>query len=236
MRIRGTASSVVVALLAACGSSEDPLPTIAVQFSPATVRATFRGGGQSFNLPNALVTGTLSPMPSGGIYVVIVQDQPVLYWNPLSYLWKTATGFEAVLLFDPSLAAGTYTGKLTLLLCKDERCGTQYTMTGNELFYELTVAEPVVVSAWADGVPVSAGSTIQVRSGSTVRIEASEPSSFSEYTGGASASTRTTTATSWEAQVVYSVSTPGSTGYMDVEVFPLAEPQGSATVSIAVTE
>lgn len=224
------AASVALALLVACGS--DPLPTIHVQFSPQTVRATFRGGKQAVNVPEVAVDATLSPMPSENVYVSIVEDQPILYWNPVSYMWETPTGFTAGLLFDPALPGGTYTGQMTVLLCEDANCGSRYPMSGNQLYYELTVADPMTITTFVDGASVDTRSTVAVSSGAVVRIEVSEAVWFSQASGGVSAVNRTTTSTTWEAQLFGSA---GSIGLFSVDVVSVAAPQGIFVVRLAVS-
>jgi hypothetical protein len=146
--------------LLACGGGgggAGPGPLYTLQFTPGQLAAQYFHNQQRLlntYAPDvtASVTGTIDPIPSGTLYVVIVLDAPVFLGNPsVSLLGGNA--FSLSLTPDVSLPPGTYTGNLTIQLFQDAALKKPYPVTGGTLPYALTVDPELTVTATIDGVP-----------------------------------------------------------------------------------
>jgi hypothetical protein len=237
MRLCPLALVVTFALLpAACGGGDPPLPSVTMTFQPASVQASFRGGGQDLNFPGATVVATLVNPPTSPVYLQITEPATVLSNPPLSYVLDNQDGtFTAALLFNRALGGGRYDGTLRIALCQDQGCRRAYPVVGGELPYALEVAAPIAISASVAGAPVVGGAPT-LRSGTHVRVESSEPCWFSESQGGVGRSNIVVTETSWDGDLWYGISTPGGIGSFAVNVTSKALPQGSVKQWFNVTE
>jgi hypothetical protein len=100
---------------------------------------------------SAAVSGTVSPVPQGTLYVRVVLDAPV---------FETSVGLSITppdaftLGFTPvtTLAPGVYTGTVQVQVFQDAGLTRPYRVTGGTLPYVLTVDPELVVTVKVDGV------------------------------------------------------------------------------------
>ena len=143
-------------LLLGCGGGSGSHTDFTLGFTPSQVTARFfhnqRSGENTFDTQVAAsVNGTITPIPSGSLYVVIALDFPVFTGNPV----LTALGgnaFSVTLTPDSTLAAGTHSGVMKIDLYGDAALTKHYNVAGNMLPYTLTVDPELTVTAKIDGV------------------------------------------------------------------------------------
>lgn len=185
--VRNLVVILVMAILAGCGGggggggggasagntgSTQPEVPPALTFSTPVLKATF--ASQSFT--TFPVTGSIArPSDFDGatkVYVLVVDDKGVL--SPTVNAAVSGTSFSAILSPSTSLAAGLYTGSLSVKLCRDASCASQFPGSPVSLPYEFHVApagyptfaanvqSPLVARMHYDGqAPASATVTLQ---------------------------------------------------------------------------
>jgi hypothetical protein len=147
--------------LAACGGGgSGSSPGFTLRFTPGQLAARYFHNQhhlQNTSEPPvvASVTGTIDPLPSGIVYVVVVEDLPVFQGTP-SVTLLGGNAFSLSWEPDPGLAPGTYTGNLAIHLFQDAALTQPYSVTGGTLPYALTVDPELTVTATIDGVPAGA--------------------------------------------------------------------------------
>jgi len=181
--------------LFACGGGggSSAAPAFTLHFTPGQLTAQFFHN-QTYlqntyaNPVTAGVTGTIDPLPSGTLYVLIVVDAPVFVGDPaVSVLGGNA--FSLSLTPDTNLAAGTYTGNLTIQLFQDATATNPYSVTGGTLPYTLTVDPELTVTATIDGVPAgvvfsSSNTAVTSINGSTIYWNPAQPAAAVDLTPG----------------------------------------------------
>jgi hypothetical protein len=155
-----------------------------LSFTPGQLTARFfhnqRYGDNTFDPPvTASVNGTITPIPSGNLYVVIALDFPVFTGTPtLTPLGGNA--FSVALTPDGTLAAGTHSGTLKIDMYGDAALTKHYSVAGNMLPYTLTVDPELTVTAKIDGVAAttafsSSNTAVTAINGSTIYWNRGQP-------------------------------------------------------------
>jgi hypothetical protein len=153
---------LTAALLAglACGGGGGGggVPTITIAFDHPLTARYFHNQHAGLNAPNNVAltvsaTGTVDPVPSGVIYVVLEVDQAVFTGAP-GVDTRGTNGFILYLTPDVALAPGTYTGQIRVRIYQDAAATQPYQVVGGTLPYTLTVDPELTVTARVDGVPV----------------------------------------------------------------------------------
>jgi len=193
---------LLAATLTACGGgggdgSSTPAASnasIAVTYSTSKAAVSFFQNQKQYSTtqapdPTVSVMATLSSLPSGAVYPVIGEDKAIFVTGSTVIARNSSTSFTATLVPDVTLAPGVYTGTLTLLLCKDQACATQYPITGASLPYEVTVTPQLSTTVKINGVvqPQVLVSTTRasytIRSGQTIEMDSNIPITWN-YTSG----------------------------------------------------
>jgi hypothetical protein len=180
--LRGALLAFAIAALGACGGGGSSSSgagstdtTIAVTLSPDPLTATTEIGT---GVP-VTATATLSPLPVGNVFVVVVFDRPVIQTGALQVTSNPNGSYSATFQTDSTLAVGTYSGTLTLELCKDAQCASEYPLSGATLPYTFTVLDQVKLTATdaaGGAVPTnSAGTEYEVHSGDQVTVTSNTP-------------------------------------------------------------
>lgn len=231
-----TACAVLLAVMVGCGGGGGGgSGAVSVSFSPSAISSSYASGGQSITPPVANVTASVTNLPAGTVYVYVLEDAAVL--APGAYtVTRNPDGTYAVSLpFNTSLAAGTYTGNLTLRLCRDIACTSEITVTGGRIPYSVTVTPGIQISAWVNSNPVAL-TALQVRGGDVLSLQSTLPVSWSVASGGVNVTNQMSTTTSWSATLVYGLSSPGGTGTLMVTATSSGTPQAQKVVSISLTQ
>jgi hypothetical protein len=102
----------------------------------------------------ASVAGRISPVPTGNLYVKVVEDQPV-FLNDAGVTVLSAGASSADFTFsvtpDVGLAPGLYTGHLTVQVFEDAAMTKAYGITGGTIPYSVRVDPELTVSITIDG-------------------------------------------------------------------------------------
>jgi hypothetical protein len=178
-----------------------------VTFSPGSFTASFAQGDR---VQATTLNVDLSEVPQESVYVVVVQDRPVVGGLDVQQLGTTR--FAALVTPACMLEPGVHRGVLRLLLCRDAECTQSLPMTGNELPYEITVTTGKTLTVRMDGVlqpglwaACSSPGSLTVKTGQRVELTATAPVSWSSSLGfGAGLPTLSDvveTPTSWAATV-----------------------------------
>jgi hypothetical protein len=144
----------------ACGGGSGSHPDFTLSFTPNRLTARFFHNQRylentSLQSIAASVTGTIEPLPTSTLYVVIVLDFPVFVGNPaLSLLGGNA--FSLTLAPEVNLEPGTHTGNLAFKMFQDAARTKPYSVAGGTLPYTLTVDPELTVTVKIDGVAASA--------------------------------------------------------------------------------
>lgn len=192
-----------VTVLCACGGGgSSGSGSIAVTYSPESVTV----GGVEGHHPNGIgftVTATLSATPGGAVYPVIVSSDPVIQTGSTVAVKNADGSYTATLTTVPALGVGTYTGTLTLMLCKDPQCSSQYPVSGATLPFTITVIpEPQFtltanqVSSGQATISAIPGSHYFIVDGSDLTLTTDTPVVWTMSTNGASLHQSTDTTTS----------------------------------------
>lgn len=111
----------------------------AMTFNPPTANASFEAGTSSavsvlatVNKPEDFNTATF-------VMALITDENGVILQNA-KIVQNSALQYTAILQTSPTLAAGKYSGKFTVRLCKDAACNAQFPGSPMQLPYEFQVA------------------------------------------------------------------------------------------------
>ena len=200
LRIRTLAPLLMIAalssaLLTACGgggSSSPGTPTpppatgAALTFTPASVTATAVAGTSATINVSATVNRPADFANASSIFAFILDDKGVLLPG-VQLVRDSDTQYHAALQTAPSLAAGSYSGSLTVKLCPDNACASQFpgspmalpytfqiTPAGSSAFSAST-AMPMTYTAHVGGA-APAAVAISVKAGSRSWTAASDAS------------------------------------------------------------
>jgi hypothetical protein len=210
-------AGLLVGLISGCGggggSSQAPTPddpTIAVTTDVAGVNARYVANLPPFSIPAIDIRASVSPLPVGTVFVVIVQDRSVLEAG-LTYAADLGNGSWLLRLQpDPNLPPGLYSGNLTLQLCKDAACSSKYRLSGNSVSYSFEVLQRLSVGLKADGVSVGSeaaiagfGVPVTVKSGALLEFTSTVPVTWRVFSThlNSSISASSSTSTVWTGRI-----------------------------------
>jgi len=153
---RPLASVFLLAGLFACGGGGSSKADFTLSFTPDRLTARYfhnqHHGVNTFTPPvTATVNGTIDPVPTSNLYVLVMVDSPVFQGNP-SLVSLGGNAFSLTLTPDLSLAAATHSGNLTIQMFQDSALSKPYTVAGGTLPYTLTVDPELTVTVKIDGV------------------------------------------------------------------------------------
>jgi len=141
--------------------------------------------------PKLKIDLSLSQPITQSVYLKITEDPPVLLASaPADQAQpNNKGGYEAWINLDPDLAVGTYQGTLRFENCKDVSCQSLYNLSGNEIPYLVEVHPAVTITIAKDELPPGSPLAVRavlgpVRTGTTVRVEASEQVEYSQSSDG----------------------------------------------------
>ena len=182
---------------------------IDVTVDPPTLTEAFRAAGQSVTPPKLKIDLSLSQPITQSVYLKITEDQPILLASaPVDQPQpNNKGGYEAWLNLDPELAVGTYQGTLRFEICKDVSCQSLYNLSGNEIPYLVEVHPAVTITIAKDELPPGSPLTERavlgpVRTGTTVRVEASEQVVYSQSSDGVRVDSVMQDGTSWKGTLL----------------------------------
>lgn len=236
MRFRSLKLFFAVALVATGCGGGDSAPAFAtgVSLDPASAALTYPEKNQALDNPALTVKATLRNLPNAVVYPRIVADAQVLSSSLVTAVKQADGSYNASLVFNPGLAAGRYTGNLTLQLCQDSTCASQYAVSGGVFPYVLTVTPGIQISATVNGV--AARPPLAAKDRDVVVLQSSVPVQWVTSSGGASSQNVTSSSTTWSGTLRYSLSTSGGTGQYGVQAFTTGTPQARLVTDIFVTQ
>jgi hypothetical protein len=184
---------VLLGLACGGGGGSGSAPSFTLHFTPDRLTAQYFHNQHylvnTYAAPaTASVSGTIDPLPSGTLYVVLAFDAAVFVGNPsLNLLGGNA--FSLSLTPDATLAPGAYTGNITIQLFQDAALTKPYSVTGGTLPYTLTVDPELTVTATIDGVVAgvvfsSSSTAVTDINGSTIYWNPSQPAAAFTLTPG----------------------------------------------------
>jgi hypothetical protein len=112
--------------------------TISITYAPTAVKVAGVVGRDPFGI-RFDITATLSSIPSGAVFPVIVASSSVIQTGSTTAVKNPNGSYTASLVTATSLAVGVYTGTLTLHLCKDALCKSEYALSGSTLPFTITI-------------------------------------------------------------------------------------------------
>lgn len=235
--------AISLSVLSACGGgggSSSP-SSIEVTLDPKPLTASWLDRW----VPGPLtITARLSAVPTGTVYPVVVLDQAVFVPESVTVAQVDANTFSMNITPVNGLAVGEYSGNLTLRLCKDVACASEYTLVGGTLPYTLTVRPTLAVTVAIDGVlqtdfagdPYEALSdwplAFDIGTGVTVELTSHAPVQWVTDTHGqdATITTLSSTSTTWRGTISGS---PNATG-LSIVAIPDDQNQTSTQVDFFI--
>lgn len=214
-----------------------------VTLSPASITSSFVSNDPATSGPSAIsVTASFSPAITTVVYPVIAQDKPVLNSGPVVASRNPDGSYTVQLQPNGTLAAGSYSGNITLRLCKDPACASEYALSGAVLPYNFTVTAALSVSMKINGVPATdirsftaatSGRTFEITaaSGDVITLDSSIPVTWVPVVAGTTAATVTPISSStiqWQGTVAGST----SSGYIGITATPLDTRQTAGSFMI----
>lgn len=151
LRVRPAIAAVpffIAALLTGCGGggggsggsgggTTTPAVSPALTFTPASISASAVAGT---SLTLSVVAAVTRPSDfSGATVFASVTDSNNVILPSSSVVRDSDSQYHAVLLTSPTLAAGNYKGSLSVRLCRDSACASQFPGAPVALPYDLTV-------------------------------------------------------------------------------------------------
>jgi hypothetical protein len=230
---------VFTALLIGCGGGGgggSGQSTTTLTLNPSTLSSTFPGNNQALNFPSADIIASVSPAITTSVYATITDNVGVLSPGPVAVTANSNGTYTVQLVFNKSLAAGTYTGVFTVKLCRDRSCVSLYNLNGGSLPYTLTVTSGIqILGATVNGVTVSP-SSLNVKDGDIVTLQSDVPVGWSTLNGGVIISNQSSSSTVWSATLGYGISTPGSTAVLNVVASTSSTPTAQKITQISLTQ
>lgn len=230
---------VFTAFLIGCGGGGgggSGQPTTTLTLNPSPVSATFPGNNQALNFPSADIIASVSPAITTSVYATIIDNAGVLSPGAVAVTPNGNGTYTVRLIFNKSLATGTYTGVFTVRLCRDSGCASPYDLNGGSLPYSLTVTSGIqIVGATVNGVTVSPVS-LNVRDGDIVTLQSDIPVGWSTLNSGVIISNQSSSSTVWSATLGYGISTPGSTAVLNVVASTSSTPTAQKITQISLTQ
>lgn len=202
--------------LSACGGGDSSSPDMTVSFNPSALSAKgFQGqqaNGNAFQDSTVTVQAAVSGTASGIVYARVVDSGQGFGGGALNVSSVGSGRYSATLRPNMTLVPGTYTGSLTLQLCKDAGCASQYTTAGATLPYTVTISPRLSVDVYVNSTFVGttlSGPTLSLQSAipnnSTVEFRSNVPVQW-QYSSGPGfigvTVNPSATSTDWKATLV----------------------------------
>ena len=224
------AAIALLGSLVACGGGggDSGPPPIAVAVSPTTAQASSVAG----TTPDGMVvvlTATLSATPTTTVYPMIVSSSAAIRTGTTDAIQTGANTWTVRLYSVPTLAVGTYSGTVSLKLCKDMQCSSEYPVTGASVPFTFTVVSMPSFTLTTNGTTTTvdpmAGFQLDVANNANFTLTSNAPVTWTTQDVDASIQQQATTSTTISGQAV---KTPGISGGM-VMIFaaPVAVPDYS---------
>jgi hypothetical protein len=222
--------------LAACGGGgggNDGPPPIAVSVSPGTAQAS----GVAGTTPDGLVmimTATLGSLPTGTVYPVIASSSAAIQSGTTDAIQTGANTWTVRLYSVPELVAGTYTGTVSLRLCKDMQCASEYPVTGATVPFSINVIPMPHFTLTTNGTttPVDLGSgyLLNVANGASFTLTSDTPVTWTEQEVDADLGQLATTTTSLSGTASRWQGISG--GFVQLFAAPVAVPDYAITLEV----
>lgn len=154
--------ALLAVLLSACGGgggggSDDS--AIALSFDTERVEATFLQNQEIYVNAQAdaevSVSLTAEGNVSGSIYVQVVDNNQVFAGHTALITDQDGGRFTATLRANTDLTPGTYSGTLSVNICKDASCSSKYAVTGGSLPYSVKIVPQLSLQIYVGGVQVA---------------------------------------------------------------------------------
>ncbi|HEY6003635.1 MAG TPA: hypothetical protein VIV57_12230 [Anaeromyxobacter sp.] len=194
---------------------------------------------------------TVQPVPSAVPTVRIADSGATYVPGALDFFGLGGATFMACPSFQPSLAAGTHTGTLTVTICKDPGCAQPYSLSDPSLPYSVTVwhvvpgLPPLTATLKIDAVvtaDVNEGLQNDVRtyavslvSGQTIEVDPSEPFVLIEVDNHGTAARLTSVSHPLPGSVLATATLPDGFTSGTVDLIGRSQDGRTIKVSIAVT-
>ena len=147
--IAAVALGILVATSAGCGGGGDgDQGGMHISFNPSHLSGYFPVW--ELGTTQLLVTGAVSPAPSGTAYVDVLDSGSLIVLASVGISGNADGSFTATLPLRGDLAPGTHTGSLTVKICRDNLCANPYQLDGGTIPYAITVTPEVTTTATAD--------------------------------------------------------------------------------------
>jgi hypothetical protein len=169
----------------------------------------------------------------GPVFAGFIPDKPI-FDNMVLQERSTADSYSAYLPFSRDLAAGTYTGNIRLLLCRDAACASEYPGSGSLLPYSVTMTPGIQLVVTVNGKQVDTR-PVPTRDGDVVQIVSSVPVRWSPSFSGGAGFNPQETPTTWQGTMRYTQSAPGFVGRMFLDAVSNANDL-AAHLELQVTE
>ena len=226
------AAMLVLASLVACGGGGgDSEPPITVTISPSTATTS----GVVGMYPDGVglqVSAVLSRTPTGTVYPVIQSNSSAIRSGVADAIVTGTNTYSVIVHSMPTLTAGTYTGTLSLRLCKDAQCASEYPLTGASVPFSIKMIPLptfTLTTTPANGAPstitVAAGNPYDVPNGQAFTLTSDTPVTWSVQNDEANISGQTTTATVFSGVVTKVSGISG--GIVDIFATPVDVPDYS---------
>lgn len=223
----GDGTPVATGAANSTGGNAPSGPAINVSVTPSSVREVIAGGGGlSGGRTSLTLMATVLNPPTTPVFAFLVGPDVLLpATQPLFGAGKNIYG-NYFFSFNTSLAPGDYKGDLTIKLCSDSGCATQYTVEGGSIPYDVTVLPAPEISVLINGVARTSPKpqNFNVKDGDVVTLQSSLPVSWGTAQGGVGSTILSSTSTTWKAKLQYGLSTPGGVGSFSVTALTLKDP------------
>lgn len=145
---------------------------IAIAFNPSSIEVRTVAPYNDDLVP---LKAAVTNLPPETVYPRITIDKPVFETGNIVVVENADGTYGGHLQVLLSLAPGTYSGTVTLQLCKDQNCKSQFPTTGETLPYSVTIEEPLKLSTVVDGPSFDASYAIQIPTGGAFHITSDTP-------------------------------------------------------------
>jgi len=226
-------------LLSACGGGGDSGPTFTIAFdSPSYSREAFHGQ-QLTGTSDPGVAGTVTGSTDGQVYVMVLDSGTAFGAQQVDVDTWTGTRFHATLQPNTALAAGTYNGKLQVLICRDSACTSRYNVQGGTLPYTVVIDPRIQVEAYVNGVdlgdlgagPLHAGT---VPANSTLELKSTSPINSVNFSSGPGELYVAVDPSSTKNDYKATVTVPNGTYYFDLALWTVSGAQASNILDLTV--
>lgn len=233
----------LVALVGCGGGGGGGSDAVRVTLSPASLTASFVSNDPATSGPAAIpVTASFSPAITTVVYPLIAQDKPVLNSGPVIASRNPDGSYTVQLQPSATLAAGSYSGNITLRLCKDPGCASEYALSGAVLPYNFTVTAALSVTMKINGLPATdirsftsavSGRTFEINanSGDVITLDSNTPVTWTPVVAGTTLAAVTPISSStlqWQGTVTGTT----SSGYIGITATPLDTRQAAGSFTI----